>query len=84
MTSVFIFDIASQEWTEQAVTSLNGTSDEPSERDPNSSDLLPRRRMSACTVVGSSKDKTSHNIVVLGGQNEVTALADTWVLSLPR
>lgn len=89
LSSVYIFDIGSQTWIEQTVTSANGTESigAASETDPRGAiynTVFPRRRMSACAVVGSAKDKTSHNIFVLGGQSESTALLETWVLSLPR
>lgn len=88
MTSVFIFDIASQIWTQQMVTDVKGNTiedgDEERNRNVSAIQTLPSRRMSACAAVGSSHDRTSHNIVLIGGQNEHTALGDAWVLSLPR
>ncbi|CAM1509067.1 Fc.00g028060.m01.CDS01 [Cosmosporella sp. VM-42] len=84
MASVYIFDIASQTWIEQAVTSLDGDSNEDYQdngRNFSTWQSLPSRRISACAAVGSSQDKTSHTIAILGGQNDVTALADTWVLN---
>ena len=80
MTSVFIFDIAAQTWTEQVVTDVNGNKNEDDDHERNHNvsavQTLPSRRMSACAAVGSSHDRTSHNIVLIGGQNEVTALGD--------
>jgi len=89
LSSVFIFDIKSQTWMEQIVTAANGTDGlgSTSNLDPgghNENMVFSRQRMSTCAVVGSTKDNTSHNIVVLGGQTESTALLETWLLSLPR
>lgn len=88
MSKIYLFDIQSQEWFIQTVTSLNGHDDEGSNQADGktfSRDAgFPSRRMSACAATGSSIDKTSHNILLIGGQNHVTALADAWVLTLPR
>jgi hypothetical protein len=88
MSSIYVFDIESLEWIVQTITDLNGDAiDDVAQADGKNLDppqTFPSRRMSACAASGSSQDKTSHNIVLIGGQNDVTALADAWVLSLPR
>lgn len=88
MSSIYAFDIESQQWIVQPVTDLNGHAvDAVEQADGKNLDFpetFPSRRMSACAAAGSSQDKTSHNIVLIGGQNNITALADAWVLSLPR
>ena len=84
LDSVFIFDIESRTWMKQAVSGLGGNMDQddtlPAETP---SGGIPRTRVSCCAVVGSAQDKTSHNIVYMGGTNETTSLPDIWVLSLP-
>ncbi|KAK4213352.1 hypothetical protein QBC37DRAFT_423209 [Rhypophila decipiens] len=84
LDSVFIYDIESRTWIEQAVSGLEGNAVQadgfPTEA-PNGG--IPRTRVSACAAVGSAQDKTSHNIFYLGGANETTSLSDIWVLSLP-
>lgn len=84
MTSVFIFDIESEVWFEQSVTGKAGSTAEDGGIWVDDSDDVPLERMSACSSVGSSHDKTSHNILLIGGQNETHAVGDAWVLSLPR
>lgn len=88
MTSVSIFDIQSSTWIQQFVTSDEGATDSGGDQNSPAGGApgthLPRMRMSACAVVGTSKDKTQHNIVFSGGQSEQTGLLDTWILSLPR
>ncbi len=88
MSLIYVFDIESEQWIVQPVTDLDGRAvDSMQQSDGKHLDALetfPAQRMSACAAAGSSQDKTSHNIVLIGGQNNVTALADAWVLSLPR
>ncbi|KAK4186670.1 hypothetical protein QBC35DRAFT_500646 [Podospora australis] len=84
LSSVFIFDIESRIWINQPVTGWDGNLEEDSTFDvapPNGG--IPRSRMSGCAVVGSAQDKTSHNIIYLGGMNETRSSPDAWVLSLP-
>jgi len=45
---------------------------------------IPQRRYNACAALGTSLDKSSHNIYLLGGENVTYALFDAWILSLPR
>ncbi|KAK3997218.1 hypothetical protein QBC44DRAFT_377111 [Cladorrhinum sp. PSN332] len=84
LTSVFIFDIESREWIQQPVTGLDGGLNQDwtvSVGPPDGG--IPRSRVSACAVVGSAQDKTSHNIFLMGGTNETQAITSVWVLSLP-
>ena len=83
MSSVFIFDILSQIWTEQKVTDKDGHSVEDGKLGFEFSVGIPRKRFNACATAGSAQDKTSHNIFILGGQNETDSFQDAWVLSLP-
>ncbi|CAG9982471.1 unnamed protein product [Clonostachys byssicola] len=87
MSTVYIFDIETEQWTAQPVTDVNGQAvdvhDQADGKDFESTKTFPSRRMLACAAAGSSQDKTSHNLVLMGGQNNVIALADAWVLSLP-
>jgi len=82
-TSVFIFDIQSETWLEQETTGQDGGVAEDNSRYIAPSTDVPRARMSACAAVGSAQDKTSHNILFIGGQNATHALGDAWILSLP-
>ncbi|KAK5660025.1 hypothetical protein OQA88_13493 [Cercophora sp. LCS_1] len=84
LSSVFIFDIQSHTWIAQPVTGWDGNMDEDGTYDvAPPSGGIPRSRVSGCAVVGSAQDKSSHNVVYLGGTNETTSLPDVWVLSLP-
>jgi hypothetical protein len=84
MSSIFIYDIASGTWATQKVTDLNGHIVEDGPLGFKPSIAVPQKRFNTCATAGSSQDKTSHNIFILGGQNETYTISDAWVLSLPR
>lgn len=70
-------------WTEQEVTDQKRHSIEDEKLGFEPSIAIPSKRFNLCATAGSAQDKTSHNIFVLGGQNETHSLQDAWVLSLP-
>ncbi|KAL9118890.1 MAG: hypothetical protein Q9187_004556 [Circinaria calcarea] len=83
LSSIFIYDILSKLWTEQKVTDEKGDSIEDEKLGFERSIAIPRKRSNFCATVGSAQDKTSHNIFVLGGQDETHPVSDAWALSLP-
>jgi hypothetical protein len=69
---------------EQEVTDENGHSVEDTKLGFEPSVAIPRRRFNTCATAGSAQDLTSHNIFILGGENETHSMQDAWALSLPR
>ena len=67
LSSVFIYDISSRVWTEQEVTDENGHSIEDEKLGFEPSIAIPRKRFNLCATAGSARDKTPHNIFILGG-----------------
>ncbi len=83
LSHIYIYDIATNIWTEQDTFGLDASISEDSGAAYQPSRASPMRRYKSCATANSAADHSSHNIVIFGGENDTGSLSDVWLLTLP-